>query len=251
MPIYIIIIYNLSSLRLAWEMTNPATPLPPPFPTLQPPTLSLTATPFQHQGILIDLPENASQLQYGAEVYRLICSTCHADDGSGLTDEWRSTWAPEDQNCWQSKCHGFNHPPDGFYLPHSPPVVGELPRSLFANALELYRYIRSAMPWHDPGSLTEKEAWSVTAYVLLLNGIDPGPQLDAERAASISLRSPTTTGPPSPTPPTPMPTSISSPTPMQAASSTPGRPSTSSLPLLIALALALAGITLFFMRRQK
>ncbi len=150
----IVIIFN----SLLLPVTGLAVALVPPglspLQTSQPPT----PTPFQHHGILIDLAEDASQLQYGAEVYRLICSTCHAYDGSGLTAEWRSTWAPEDQNCWQSKCHGYNHPPDGFYLPYSPPLVGDYPRSLFTNALEMYEYIRKNMRWHDPGSLTEKES---------------------------------------------------------------------------------------------
>ncbi len=45
------------------------------------------------------------------------------------------------------------------------------------------------MPWHNPGSMTEKENWSVTAYILKMNGIDPGPQLNAETAAKIGLGS--------------------------------------------------------------
>jgi hypothetical protein len=43
------------------------------------------------------------------------------------------------------------------------------------------------MPWHNRGSMTEKESWSVTAYILKLNGIDPGSELNAETAAKIDL----------------------------------------------------------------
>jgi len=43
--------------------------------------------PTPESWITVDLPEDATQLQYGAEVYRLVCSACHAYDGTGLTDE--------------------------------------------------------------------------------------------------------------------------------------------------------------------
>ena len=86
--------------------------------------------------VIIDLPADATQLERGKEAYRLVCSACHAYDGSGLTDEWRATWNVEDQNCWQSKCHGYNHPEDGFYLPDSPPVVGSFVPQLFPTAQE-------------------------------------------------------------------------------------------------------------------
>jgi len=136
--------------------------------------------------ILVDLPEDATQLEYGAEVYRLVCKACHGDKGQGLTDEWRAQWAPEDQNCWQSKCHALNHPPDGFYMPHAPAVVGQPVRG-FGTALNLHTFIAKYMPWHNPGSLTEKDSWSVTAYILKINEIDPGSELDAETAAKIDL----------------------------------------------------------------
>lgn len=144
--------------------------------------------PTSESWLTVDLPEDATQLQYGSEVYRLVCSACHAYDGTGLTDEWRATWGEESQNCWQSKCHALSHPPDGFYLPKAPPVVGPVIPALFETANDLYEYIYHKMPWHNPESLTEEEAWSVTAFVLVLNEIDPGPLLDAESAPNIRLR---------------------------------------------------------------
>lgn len=148
-----------------------------------------TLTPFAEPSwIKLNLPEYASQLERGAEIYRLVCSACHAYDGTGLTDEWRATWTEDAQNCWQSKCHGENHPPDGFFLPHSPAVVGPIIPALFDTAYDLYQYNQYYMPWQNPNSLTEDEAWAVTAYVLELNQFDPGPFLDAEGAKKILLR---------------------------------------------------------------
>lgn len=147
----------------------------------------VSISPTEDSWVIVDLPADATQLEYGAEVYRLVCKACHGDKGQGLTDDWRAQWNPKDQNCWQSKCHALNHPSDGFYLPYSPAVVGP-PLKIFDTALDLYHYIRKYMPWHNPDSLTEKENWSVTAYILKINGVDPGSELDAETAAKIDLR---------------------------------------------------------------
>ncbi len=145
-------------------------------------------SPTPESWIIVDLPPDAPQLAYGAEVYRLVCSACHAYDGTGLTDEWRATWDPDSQNCWQAKCHGEIRPPDGFYLPYSPPIVGAIIPALFETAYDLFEYNYYEMPWHNPKSLTEEEAWAVTAYVLVLNEIDPGTFLNAETATQIRLR---------------------------------------------------------------
>ena len=162
--------------KVSLQTNNDPTPMAPVMP------------PTPESWITVDLPEDATQLQYGAEVYRLVCSACHAYDGTGLTDEWRSTWGEDDQNCWQSKCHAANHPPDGFYLPDSPAIVGPIIPAFFETAYDLFEYNYHQMPWHNPDSMTEEEAWAVTAYVLALNEIDPGPFLDTESASNIRLR---------------------------------------------------------------
>ena len=163
-----------------------------------------TQTAEEDSWVIVDLPTDATQLEYGAEVYRLVCKACHGDKGQGLTDDWRAQWDPRDQNCWQSKCHARNHPPDGFYLPMSPAVVGP-PLLMFDTALDLYNYINIYMPWHDRGSMTAKDNWSVAAYILKINNIDPGSVLNPETAAQIRLRQKTSFTPPAPMPASPAP----------------------------------------------
>jgi len=147
------------------------------------------AMPAQRRLIRPTLPPSASQADAGAQVYTLVCSACHGDLGQGLTDEWRATWNPSDQNCWQSKCHGLNRPSDGFDLPrYVPPVVGPAVLGRFRTALDLFGFIRQVMPWQEPASLQEEEYWDVTAFVVQLNGVDPGPdRLDSQRAAGLLL----------------------------------------------------------------
>lgn len=158
-----------------------------PTPRSTPTSAPLPMRPPNDSWILVDLPPDATQLQHGAEIYRLVCSACHALSGEGLTDAWRATWAPGDQNCWQSKCHGKSHPADGFELPIAPPVVGDAALAPFQTAADLRAFIQRFMPWQDPGNLTEEEGWAVTAYVIKLNRMNPGPELNAENAAQLDL----------------------------------------------------------------
>lgn len=152
--------------------------------------------PPQPMGDMLDrlapplMPETPNQADEGAMMYYLVCMVCHGDRGQGLTDEWRGALDPEDQNCWQSRCHATNHPPDGFIFPKIvPPVIGPLMGARFATGLDLYNYISTKMPWQAPRSRSEEEYWQLTAFLLRLNGVDPGDQpLTPERAASLRLR---------------------------------------------------------------
>ena len=139
-------------------------------------------------------PTQASQ---GAHVYYLVCMACHGDKGQGLTQEWLDKLNPFDRNCWQSKCHASNHPPEGFKLPRNvPAIIGPGEMDIFPTALALHDYIQARMPWQAPGSLSEEEYWQLTAFLVQANGFDPGGQpLDSTRAAVVYLGAQ-----PSPTP---------------------------------------------------
>jgi mono/diheme cytochrome c family protein len=103
----------------------------------------------------------------GYELYQFWCSTCHGDRGQGLTDEWLAVWPEERRNCWQSKCHASNYPPDGFTFPkYVPAIIGQNALDRYATSLDLYTYIQAAMPYWAPGSLSEKEYWALTAYLV-------------------------------------------------------------------------------------
>ncbi len=152
------------------------------------------ATPFSTPSseswlLLPEFPSTATQADVGAEIYRLVCQDCHGDRGQGLTDGWRAEWAPEDQNCWQSKCHASNHPPEGFILPrYVPALIG--PNTLLAHqtVLDLQNFIRNRMPWHDPGNLQEVEYWQVTAYLIRERGLASGDlPLDEIKAGNLPL----------------------------------------------------------------
>jgi hypothetical protein len=147
------------------------------------------------------MPGNPVQADYGAQVFYQVCMVCHGDRGQGLTDEWRNVLDPEDRNCWQSRCHATNHPPDGFIFPKTvPPVVGPQVLAQFPTALSLHDYLKSRMPWQAPGTRSEDEYWQLTAFLLRLNGVDPGSEpLDETRASAIVLN-PSRSASPTPAP---------------------------------------------------
>jgi hypothetical protein len=116
------------------------------------------------------------QLRLGWETYRLWCSACHAYSGEGLTPAWIGTWAPDDQNCWQSKCHHeITHPDDGFFLPYFvPAIVGKGVLDHFGDGPTLYGYVSTLMPYQEPGVLSQEQYYAVLAQVLMMNRIDYG-----------------------------------------------------------------------------
>ncbi len=144
---------------------------PAPTPTEDP----TPSTPVRDRLAAPDLPENPSQADVGSYTYWAHCMACHGDQGQGLTEDFRSLYPPEDRNCWESGCHGPRPYENGFTLPAAVPAlfgVGRLSR--FGDAARLQAFVSAAMPWHDPGSLSQEQYWQVTAFLLRENGADPG-----------------------------------------------------------------------------
>jgi cytochrome c len=135
------------------------------------------------------LPAEPSQADRGAQQYWLSCMPCHGDRGQGLTDEFRQTYPPEDRNCWESGCHGERPYDSGFTLPKQiPAIIGpQAALGKFSDAAGLHAYIKTAMPFWKPGSLTEEESWRVTAFLLRENGIQSSKELDASNAGQVLL----------------------------------------------------------------
>jgi mono/diheme cytochrome c family protein len=145
-------------------------------------------SPRQEQPLL---PENPTMADLGHQTWWAVCMACHGDAGQGLTDEWRQTAFGEDMDCWTSKCHGPNHPPEGFVFPRIvPPAWGPGTLKRFVTADELQAYLTAKMPWWKPGSLSEEEAWQLAAFVLQGNGVLPEGELDINQASLMPVHLP-------------------------------------------------------------
>lgn len=148
------------------------------------------ATPTPDRLAEPTLPASPSQADRGAQAYWLLCLPCHGDRGQGLTAEFRRTYPPEEEYCWDSGCHGERPYDNGFTLPASvPAVVGATALQKFSNAAVLQAYIKSAMPYWKPGSLADDEAWALTAFLLRQNGLwDDRAELNASNADQARVR---------------------------------------------------------------
>ncbi len=182
------------------QAPSPQTSTPLPSTNTPVPAMPTSKAPMSFPGLLTPPPTvyPPTQADQGAQTFFLVCMVCHGDQGQGL-DLWRQELSPPDNNCWQSKCHAPNHLKDGFVFPHEVPAVkGPGLLAMFQTADNLHTFIKGSMPYQKPGSLTDEQYWQLTAFLLRLNGVDPGTQpLDAARAKTIFLLPQTPTPVPS------------------------------------------------------
>jgi len=152
------------------------------------------------------LPSSPSQADIGAQNYWLFCLPCHGDRGQGLTDEFRQTYPPEEQYCWESGCHGERPYDNGFTLPTKiPALLGPGALQKFPTAANLRGYIFAAMPFWKPGSLTEEQSWQVTAFLLRQNGLWSGQEaLNVSNAGQVLIGGNAIPSTPQPTPAEPV-----------------------------------------------
>ncbi len=143
---------SLAALALALAVAGCA----PGRPAVEGPKLGRAATPAEVAGwdisILPDgsgLPPGSGTSAAGAAVYAEKCQYCHGEKGAGQ---------PNDRLVGG---HGT--------LASRTPVrtVG----SYWPYATTVFDYVRRAMPYTNPRTLTADEVYAVTAYLLHLNGI--------------------------------------------------------------------------------
>jgi cytochrome c len=104
------------------------------------------------------LPPGGGSVKQGQEVYANNCAVCHGDKGEGRRVE--------------GAVGGFDRLVGGFGTLDKPTPVTTV-GSFWPYATTLFDYVRRAMPFHAPQSLTPDEVYAVSAYVLHMNGIVP------------------------------------------------------------------------------
>lgn len=104
----------------------------------------------------IGLPPGAGTAASGAEVYAARCSVCHGATG---------VEGPRNMLVGRQPGDAFPFAED----PTQPKTIG----SYWPYATTLFDYMRRTMPPEAPGSLSDDEVYSLTAYLLFLNEIVP------------------------------------------------------------------------------
>ena len=95
------------------------------------------------------LPEGSGNAVTGQDIYRQNCLACHGENGSGGVNDVLSGG------------HG------SLAGPRPQKTVG----SYWPYATTIFDYLRRAMPFQTPGSLSHDEIYAVTAYLLFVNDI--------------------------------------------------------------------------------
>ncbi len=106
----------------------------------------------------LELPDGSGTVTRGAAVYAAQCSQCHGAKGEGLPTfpklvgrDSADAPKPEFQFSTTNKTKTI-----GNYWPY---------------ATTLFDYIKRAMPFATPGSMTDDDVYAVTAYLLSANAI--------------------------------------------------------------------------------
>jgi cytochrome c len=117
------------------------------------------------------LPAGSGTVPEGEKVYRAKCISCHGEGGVGGTF---------DQLVGRVEGDAF---PFG-KNPAAKKTIG----NYWPYATTLFDYIRRAMPFTEPNSLSDQEVYSLTAYLLHLNEIvDKTVVMDAEVLKGIEM----------------------------------------------------------------
>jgi cytochrome c len=102
--------------------------------------------------IMVDgagLPEGSGNAIAGRDVYNRNCIACHGENGIG----------------------GINDVLSGGHGSLTGPKPQKTVGSFWPYATTIFDYVRRAMPFQTPGNLSNNEIYSVTAYLLFVNGI--------------------------------------------------------------------------------
>jgi len=120
------------------------------------PGLGVPATPTQIASADISIPPDGAGLPggsgtpaQGGQIYAAKCLACHGPEGAG----------------------GINDRLVGGHGTLSTPAPVKTIGSYWPYATTVFDFIRRAMPYPEPHSLTNAEAYALTAYLLHLNGV--------------------------------------------------------------------------------
>ena len=118
------------------------------------------------------LPAGSGSVAAGARVFAARCASCHGPRGDGPI-----------------RLVGGEGPTHGYRIGRAPP--GEKPPTVvdyYPYATTLFDYTRRAMPYQEPGSLTDGETYSVVAWLLCESGLlREDAVLDAESLPRVRM----------------------------------------------------------------
>ncbi len=112
------------------------------------------------------LPAGSGNAIAGRTVYNQNCLACHGEDGTG----------------------GVNDALAGGHGSMTGPMPQKTVGSYWPYATTIFDYVRRAMPFQTPGSLSNDEIYAVTAYLLFVNDIiAEGTEMNAASLPQVKM----------------------------------------------------------------
>ncbi len=145
--------------------------------------LGRAATPSEIAAVDIDagpdgagLPRGRGTVDQGAAVFAAKCAACHGPGGAGVYPVYPALVGRD------PRAADFPFATD----PNIRRTIGDY----WPYATTVFDYVRRAMPFATPGSLTVDETYSVTAYLLAANKIIAGDAvLDSASLTAVKMPS--------------------------------------------------------------
>src|SRR5471032_547809 len=121
-----------------------------------------------------ELPAGSGTAVAGGEIYKVKCASCHGPEGQGLPPAYPAI---------------VGRDPKGENFPFG--TDWKITRTIgnyWPYATTVFDYVRRAMPLTQPGSLTNDEAYALTAYLLAANQVIPmTATLDAATLRAVKM----------------------------------------------------------------
>ncbi len=114
-----------------------------------------------------NLPPGSGKAADGAKIFAQKCAACHGEGGKGGRNAALISDAP---------------------LPPGVIEANKTIKNFWAYSTTLFDYIRRAMPWPTPRTLTDNEVYALTAFILAGNKLIPEDQvMDAKSLPAVKM----------------------------------------------------------------
>lgn len=121
-----------------------------------------------------ELPPGSGTVEAGAALFKSKCATCHGANGEGTPPAYPAIVGRDPK--------GENFPFD------NDPKIDRTIGNYWPYATTVFDYVRRAMPHPQPGSLTNDEVYSLTAFLLAANKVIPmSSTLDAASLRAVKM----------------------------------------------------------------
>lgn len=124
----------------------------------------------------IELPPGRGTVAEGRVLYAAQCASCHGPTGAGMPPAFPAL-SGRDPNA------------ENFAFASDPKLVHTI-GNYWPHATTLFDYIRRAMPFTAPGSLSDDQIYALSAYLLAVDRVIPDTAtLDASRLRQVRMPS--------------------------------------------------------------